>query len=250
LHKTPEIWGAISMRISNSISRYADFYRRHGFVNSVRRAGLAAKRAVLSNRMVVFYCDLADQLTSAGGISSSLTIDRLRSEAEFRPKDLLAMTSFWNPKQARRNISERFEQGASLWLIKSEDNLAGYGWSLQGRTVEPYYFPLGKDDIHLFDFHVFPQYRGRGINPLLVAHILRNGPTTCGGRAFIEAAEWNEAQLSSLRKTPFRQLGLARSFTIFGRTFVSWIGNITLRRTVKDLERKDVPATAGRPPGE
>jgi hypothetical protein len=193
---------------------------------------------------------LADQLTGTVVLPSPFTMDRMRSEAELSPPDLVAMTAFWNPKQAHRNISERFELGASLWLIKFEGQLAGYGWSLQGRTVEPYYFPLGKDDIHLFDFHVFPHYRGRGINPLLVAGILRNVTPTCGGRAFIEAAEWNGAQLSSLRKTPFHHLGMARSFTLFGHTFVSWIGNITLQQTGEDLELKEVAAAAGRPPGE
>jgi hypothetical protein len=225
------------MGIANSISRLTDFSRRHGFVNTLRRVGLAAKRAVFANRMVVFYCDLADQLPCAVVLPVSFTMDRLGSQAELRPQDLLAMTSFWNPKQAHRNISERFERGASLWLIKSEDHLAGYGWSLQGRTVEPYYFPLGKDDVHLFDFHVFSQYRGRRINPLLVTHVLRNLAANCGGRAFIEAAEWNEAQLSSLQKTPFRHLGLVRSFTLFGRTFLSWDEQQTTEQLRKSTER-------------
>ena len=81
-------------------------------------------------------------------------------------QDLQEMTSFWNPKLAHGTSIERFETGASLWLIKSADKLAGYGWTLQGRTIEPYYFPLGKDDVHLFDFHVFPQYRGQGNKPV------------------------------------------------------------------------------------
>jgi ribosomal protein S18 acetylase RimI-like enzyme len=235
------------MGIGNSISRRSDYYRRHGFVTTLHRAGLAVKRVVFANRMVVFYCDLTDQLTCAVVLPGSFTTDRLSSEAELRPQDLLAMTSFWNPKQAHRNLSERFALGASLWLIKSEDHLAGYGWSLQGRTVEPYFFPLGKDDVHLFDFHVFPQYRGRGFNPFLVTHILRNLATNCGGRAFIEAAEWNEAQLSSLQKTPFRRLGRVRSFNMFGRTFVSWVESKTAQQMRENTERNDVPVTMGRP---
>jgi GNAT superfamily N-acetyltransferase len=111
--------------------------------------------------------------------------------------------------------------GASLWLIKLEDNLAGYGWTLRGSSVEPHYFCLGPDDAHLFDFHVFPQYRGRGVNPFLVNSILRSLAAECGGRAFIEAAEWNRAQLASLSRTPFHRLGRARKFTIF-RTMVRW----------------------------
>ena len=76
--------------------------------------------------------------------------------------------------------------------------------------------------MHLFDFHVFPQYRGRGINPFLVTHILESLARVGAGRAFIEAAEWNKAQLSSLTKTPFRRLGMARKLTIFRRTIVLW----------------------------
>jgi ribosomal protein S18 acetylase RimI-like enzyme len=238
------------MGLANFISRLRDYYRRHGFTATIRRANLALGRALFSNRMVIFYCDLSNYAARSVNIPNSLEISRLIREAELSSPDLLAMTRFWNPKQAQRNISERFELGASLWLIKSEGQLAGYGWSLQGRTVEPYYFPLGKDDIHLFDFHVFPQYRGRGINPLLVTQILHKLAANCEGRAFIEAAEWNEAQLSSLRKTPFRHLGMARSLTVFGHTFVSWIGNLTLQQAGEDLERKDVAAAVGRPPGE
>ena len=89
-------------------------------------------------------------------------------------KILQEMISFWNPKLAHQNMKERFGLGASLWLIKSRDKLAGYGWTLQGGTVEPHYFSLGQDDVHLFDFHVFPQYRGQGMNPFLVTSILSN----------------------------------------------------------------------------
>jgi ribosomal protein S18 acetylase RimI-like enzyme len=238
------------MGIAKFVSRFRDFYRRHGLVSTASRIGLALKRGLFSNRMIVFYCDLSQLPRDSVGIPDSLKIGHHSAETELSPKDFQAMTSFWNPKQARRNISERFKQGASLWLIKSENELAGYGWSLQGRTVEPYYFPLGNDDFHLFDFHVFPQYRGRRINPLLVTLILHNMAVKCRGRAFIEAAEWNEAQLASLRKTAFRHLGLVRSFTLFGHKFVSWVGNITLKQPKEDLDRKDVAATAGRPPAE
>jgi ribosomal protein S18 acetylase RimI-like enzyme len=172
--------------------------------------------------MVLFYCDLPGQASLRTDSPSSLDVEQKRSEAELSPQDLQEMTSFWNPKLARRLMKERFGLGASLWMIKSEGHLAGYGWSLQGRTVEPHYFPLGQDDVHLFDFHVFPQFRGRGMNPFLVNHILQSLATEKAGRAFIEAAEWNQPQLSSLTKTPFHRLGMAGKWTILGRTMVRW----------------------------
>ena len=72
---------------------------------------------------------------------------------------------------------------------------------------------------------MFPQFRGQGMNPLLVTFILGTMATEGAGRAFIEAAEWNEAQLSSLAKTPFHRLGMARKTTILGRTLVMWDKN-------------------------
>jgi ribosomal protein S18 acetylase RimI-like enzyme len=213
------------MSIKDSISRLSGYYSRNGLAATFRRASLAAKRAVFSNRMVVFYCDLRTQNLPTTVLPSQRKIEHIRSFAELKPQDLHDMTSFWNPELAQRNIKERFAKGAWLWLIKFGDNLSGYGWTLRGHTIEPYYFPMALDDVHLFDFHVFPQYRGQGVNPLLVAHILQSLAGSGVARAFIEAAEWNEVQLASLRKTPFHQLGQVNSFAIFGRKFVHWTGN-------------------------
>jgi ribosomal protein S18 acetylase RimI-like enzyme len=175
--------------------------------------------------MVVFYCDLAKQAPAPANIANSVKVERLRSYAELSPQDLNEILNIWNPELAHRNIKERFGKGASLWLIKSEGKLAGYGWTLQGGTIEPHYFPLGPDDVHLFDFYVFPQYRGRGMNPFLVTHVLRSLASEGAGRALTEAAEWNQAQLSSLSKTPFRPFGRARKLTVFGHTIVCWSGD-------------------------
>jgi ribosomal protein S18 acetylase RimI-like enzyme len=213
------------MAISTAISRFSDYSRRHGLWATVRRIGVALKRALFSGRSILFYCDLATQTSPPRELPTFLKAERIKSLAELNSEDLEAMTSVWNPQLVRRNMKERFGLGASLWLIKSHDKLAGYGWTLQGRTVEPHYFPLGPDDVHLFDFHTFPQYRGQGMNPTLVARVLRSLAKEATGRALIEAAEWNVTQLSSLSKTPFRCLGMAKKWTIFGRTFVRWAEN-------------------------
>jgi ribosomal protein S18 acetylase RimI-like enzyme len=231
------------MTISNSISRLTSYYARYGFGATLRRGGLAVKRVLCSNRMVVFYHDLSMQAKAPVNIPNFLHMERLKSYAELSSRDLEDMTSFWNPEVAHQNIRERFEQGASLWLIKSGDRLAGYGWTLQGATIEPHYFPLAQDDVHFFDFHVFPQYRGNGVNPALVTHILRSVAAECSGRAYIEAAEWNKAQLASLGKTPFRRLGLGRKSRIFHRAIVCWAKNEPLQQVQKDAERRQRTST-------
>ena len=230
------------MGISDSISRVADYYSRHGFGATIRRAGEATKRALFSSRMLVFYCDLAQQTPRAVTIPSCMTVERVRNETDVSPQDYQEITSFWNPKQARRNIKERFVKGASLWLIKSEGHVAGYGWTIEGRTISEYYFPMGQKDVQLFDFYVFPKFRGRALHWLLTAHILRVLAAEGASRAFADTGEWNQAQIASFKMTPFRRLGKVRSFTIFGRAFVSWVENGTtepknLKNSAKDRER-------------
>jgi ribosomal protein S18 acetylase RimI-like enzyme len=210
------------MAIPASISRLVSFYQRNGFASTSRRLALALKRSLSSNRMVVFYCDLGKQTIAPPKMPASLLVERLRSYAEISPQDLQELTSFWNPRQAHRNISERFEKGASLWLIKSGDTLAGFSWTLRGRTIAHYYFPMAQDDVQLFDFYVFPKFRGRAILWFLITLILTNLKEEGACRVFGDVAEWNQASLSFYRTIPFRRLGVARSITVFGRTFVSW----------------------------
>jgi len=226
------------MGIANSISRLTDYCRRNGLVATVRRSGLAVRRALFANRMVVFYCDLADYAARSVAIPNSLKIDRVRSQGELKAEDLREITSFWNPKQAHRNLKERFGKGASLWLIKSEDNPVGYGWTLRGSTIAPYYFPMGPNDVQLFDFYVFPKFRGRALHWLLTVHILQTLAAEGGARAYADTHEWNQAQLSSFKMTPFRRLGIARSFEIFGYKFVSWVEQDAMDQAQKAFENR------------
>jgi ribosomal protein S18 acetylase RimI-like enzyme len=215
------------MAISAAISRFSNYSRRHGLWATIRRTGVALKRSLFSSRSVLFYCDLATQTSSPRDLPAFLKVERKRSLAELSPEDLEAMTSFWNPKLAQQNMKERFGLGASLWLIKSHDKLAGYGWTLQGRTVEPHYLPLAPEDVQFLDFHVFPKYRGRAIDWFLMTQILHRLAVEGLGRAYGEAAEWNRASIASFNMTPFQRLGVANKWTLYGRTVVSWSKNRT-----------------------
>jgi len=234
------------MSIANSVSRVVDYYRRHGVTATVHRAQIAFSRLVFAGWMVVFYCDLAERPLHGINLPATFRVKRRKALAELSAEELQKITSFWNTKLVSRNLRERFEKGASLWLVECEDQLAGYGWTLQGCTMEPYYFPLAQNDVHLFDFHVFPCFRGRGINPYLIGQILDALAMESRGRAFIEAAEWNDAQLSSLRKTPFRHLGSVRTFTILGHTFLTWARSDTIAKMHTSAKPTDQTLRAAR----
>jgi GNAT superfamily N-acetyltransferase len=228
------------MSIFSLISRVSAYGKRNGLRATVRRFGVATRRALFANRMVVFYCDLAKATVSPTSFPSSLKVERLGNYAELSKPDLQEMISFWNPDLAHRDIRERFEQGASLWVIRSGDRLAGYSWTIRGRTIAQYYFPMAPDDVQLFDFYVFPKFRGRAILWFLVTHILRILREEGVSRVFGDVAEWNQASLSFYKTVPFHRLGMVRTFTILRCTLVHWEQNprITLHDQQKSVSGK------------
>lgn len=171
---------------------------------------------------MVFYCDLDEQRLPPVNFPKNLRVARLRELAELSGVRLQEITSVWNAKLANQHVHERFEKGASLWLLENEEQLAGYGWTLRGRTIAPYYFPLGQDDVQLFDFYVFPKFRGRALHWLLTGHILHTLATEGRSRAFADTHEWNQAQLASFKMTPFLPLGFVKTYTMFGRVLTKW----------------------------
>jgi hypothetical protein len=213
------------MSISTSLSRLVEYQRRHGFRATLRRAVVAARRSVFDGGMVVFYCDLDANKFRPVKIPVGFSIHRFESLRDLSSTDFQQVTAFWNPKLASANIRERFENGAVLWLVRSGESVASYGWTLRGRSIEPYYFPLGADDIQLFDFYVASKFRGRALHWLLTSYLLHALAAEGGARAFADTGEWNEAQLASFRMTKFRLLGRVRIFRIFGRLLTHWKTN-------------------------
>jgi len=209
--------------IFEPVLRVLGFFKRHGFRATLLRSWVFVQR-VFSSRMVLFYLDFPKDAASSGTrLPQPLTAERKASQAEMRIEDFEKIVNFWNPRVTLRNMTERFGQGASLWLIRWEGQLAGYGWTMTGHTIEPHYHPLGVNDVHMFDFLVFPEFRGRNVNPSLVGYILDQMTHESMGRAYIEVREWNKPQLQSLRKTKFQLLGVARKTSLFGRTIIEWM---------------------------
>jgi GNAT superfamily N-acetyltransferase len=206
----------------DSFGRFLHYARHHSVQATLNRIHVSFKRIRAGNRQVLFFCDLRTCEATMPDGPGHTNVERKNAETELDSHDLQRIVNSWNPKIARQRLSERFRQGASLWLFKLDGHLAAYGWTIIGRTVEPHFFPLGVNDAHLFDYFVFPEFRGRRINPALVNHILACLASERRSRAFIEAAEWNTPQLTSLGRTPFRPFGRARKWHVFGKILVAW----------------------------
>lgn len=208
------------MPIPATIERVVSYWKRHGASATVRRLGVSLRQAT-QNRLVIYACDLATLNRHSVDKQKLGSVERRAAMAELAPEELAQMESHWHgPVKGR--WQQRFERQALLWLFKADGKIAGYGWTIVGHTIEPHYFPLSAGDVHLFDFFVFPEFRGRRINPCLVNNILAELALERKSRAFIEAAEWNSPQLSSLNRTDFKPIGKAWKRCLFGKTVVVW----------------------------
>ncbi|HET9406345.1 MAG TPA: GNAT family N-acetyltransferase [Candidatus Sulfotelmatobacter sp.] len=209
------------MSASTLISRFATYYERNGFTGTLQRIGVGIHRLFFSNRMVLMHCDLT-KLDAREDLPASLTVERKNSQTEISQQDLDEILNFWNAQEARNEITTRFARKATLWMIKSDGKLAGYVWTMQGDSMVPHYFPLGPHDVHFFDLLIYPGFRGRAINWVLITHVLHELAAGGATRAFSEVKEWNRVSMASFTMTPFQIHGMCRKFVLFDHPIVWW----------------------------
>lgn len=200
--------------------RIVGYYNRHGFRRTLAQTASVVLRGILHNRKVLYCCDLRSFLPVS--LEGPFTVERKDKFEQIEDRDWDQMANAVDLERARRNCRKHFDAGAAFWVIRVEKSFAGYGWTLTGDTLDPYFYPLTKGDVHLFDFLVFPECRGRHVNSSLINFILSQLAAEGKARAYIETWEWNRSMMRSLRRTGFQQMALARKATLGGHTFVEW----------------------------
>lgn len=202
------------------LQRFWHYHRVHGSAATVGRIKTALSQIVYLGKNILFVCELP--VAENKNPFSPGVLERKSSLAALTSEDVERIVSPAEPTGNRRRMNERFAAQAELWLIRCQGVIAAFGWTIVGKTMEPHFVPLAPRDVHLFDFFVFPEFRGRGLNPALVSQILQAISRENLSKAFIEAAAWNRPQLSSLKKTPFHRFGAARKFQLGKSSRVFW----------------------------
>jgi ribosomal protein S18 acetylase RimI-like enzyme len=210
------------MTVKELKPRLARYYRLHGLLATWKKALLSARRMFVYRKMVIFHCNLSHLGDESPSLSQGLTVVRRKSQADLSQEETDSILNYWVKDLKQAQIKERFERGATLWMVKSESLTIGFGWSIIGTHMGPHFFPVAENDAYLFDYEIFPDFRNRGINALLVNHVLTSLGREGAQRAYIDAHSWNEAEIRSLGRTHFKKLGEAAEFRIFGRTVVIW----------------------------
>lgn len=173
---------------------------------------------------VIYFCDLPSLARFTYELPESCRVLERSQMDSITDKEMTALCEYIDPKMLRYQLRERFLLGATVWLLKKEENCIGMVWTITGKTVEPFYYLIGKNDIHFFNNEIFQPYRGQGFNPGLIEHVLFEMKKRNGIRAYIETNQRNVPEQRSLSKTSFQVLGKAIKLNLGNKCFTLWCG--------------------------
>jgi GNAT superfamily N-acetyltransferase len=171
---------------------------------------------------MLYYGDVTTHQEIGSHMSDCLSIEPKRNRNEISATDLNCLFNQKGKFMIERHFRERFPKGAILWLLRVNQSVAGYRWTMRGNSIKPHFYPLTAKDAHFFDVEIFPEYRGRGLNSFFINYVLARMKNEGVERAFIEMREWNKSNRRSIRKTSFKNIGIARKYVLFGKKIVIW----------------------------
>ncbi len=200
--------------------RLIKYYKINGFGKTIGHSFAVVLRMTIWNKYFIYCYNLKEMSAPSKSESYEVIFKKNFENIEASEKESMA-------RNGNRGIDEfdlraRYEKGANIWLLKSDGEVLGFIWSIFHEPIAPYFFPLFRDDVHLFDNEIFVKYRGKGLNTILVSNVLFGLRSTACRLAYIETAMWNGPEQRSLKKMRFSRIGFARKLRIFGRNVIVW----------------------------
>ncbi len=186
--------------------RIRRYCRSQGVARTILRISQKAFGQVFHRWEVVYCVELMKGSHEKSELPQNMSVEVLSKSENVPTKMIKAFSRYHCGEILRNEMERRFPEGANLWLLKVEGVIVGYIWSIVQNTIKPYYWPLTPNDVHLFDNEIFPEYRGQGLNAVLLEYVLVRLRQEGFVRAFIEANLTNKAQRRSLKKTAFTEI--------------------------------------------
>jgi len=210
------------LQLSDAYLRATAYVRKHGVSRTIGRLLTEVRRRTVEHREVLFWFDLSAWTPDGSVNNIQYSIDAIEDRASLPEAFRLRLGQEYPLTLVDRSLQKRFEERATLWCLRHRSEFIGYTWTIPGRTLRPYFYPLTAHDVHIFDNFIFPEYRGRRLNSVLITYILRTLKVSGFHRAYIETAEWNHAELRSLARIGFVCLGCGKRGGHQGKHVVTW----------------------------
>lgn len=199
------------------LARSVTLRRKHGWSGLVRRVFsklrwqlLALWRRVFQHRNCVFVHEgTADTKTVPGGRTpEGLTILRCTDFGDL-PLDVRAQLVARRDRRSLEVDAWELRHGAVQWLALIDGRLAGTSMSRRGRHFAKWFVPLHDDDIVIFRNGTMPEFRGRGVCPGIMRHVIGTELSE-GGRAYVDCRVFNKSSIRSIEKAGFRRIATMR----------------------------------------
>lgn len=210
------------MHIHNILTRFVNFYKKRGILNTLFRISEQPYRILFKGHTFLYYAEMNEINDAVLTLPPGISVESKKTFIEAVQPDMQIMVDYWNKEKERVKIIERFKKGAILWIIKLNGNIAGFGWSIKGKMVHPFYFPLTPHDAVLFSYEIFEEYRGRGFYHLLINYILGTLKLAGVSRGFGFVYALNASSINGIEKSYFRKFCKARRFHPFRRNITIW----------------------------
>lgn len=210
------------MHISNCLTRFMNYYQQRGFFKTLRRLFEEPTRAIFKNQMILVYADLNRLDDSVLALPENIIIESKSTYDEAVQPDMKRMVNYWLRDNEMDKIKKRFEKGATLWIIKLNNDVAGYVWSIRGRMAAAFPLPVTPHDAVVFNSETFEEYRGHGLYALLMNYILGHLKLQGSTRVYGFLHAWNTAVICGIKKTYFHEFSEVRRFYFAGRNITIW----------------------------
>jgi hypothetical protein len=191
------------------LSRAIHVYRKYGVIALCKKCGVKLWRKIFILPDIIYYTDLSQLSRPTREVLPSYSVHERGALRLPSPEEMEGLGAYINPDVLKKQIQERFSQGAKLWLLKKDDACMGMVWTIVKTTIEPFYYLIGNQDVHFFNNEIFEPYRGQGLNPTLIEYVLFQMKQAGYVRAYIETSQRNIAEQVSLKKTSFQSVGKA-----------------------------------------
>jgi hypothetical protein len=200
--------------------------RTDGIISGIRWLIIKIYRRMLPHRQTIRFADLGEISSDGFSMPDNIKIQRFHSRDQMNKEDLkilLESETELMGSAASNLIHQRFEKGGILWLIKVDNNLAGYRWTIVKDPITPTYVPHTEKDVHVIATELFKEYRGKNLFILFTKHMMITLKNEGFKRVFSETYLWNKRADNALSKIEYyRKIGIARRFSFFGRNIVIW----------------------------
>jgi GNAT superfamily N-acetyltransferase len=177
---------------------------RSMFGRGLRKLGQilrSAWRRIAQNKNHVF---IRRRGASMQPLPAGLRIERCEQERDIPPQWL----SFIRARKGESYLQvmrREFAEHGVLWLAIMDNELAAYQWSRLGKYTPRWFVPVGENDVLIFATVTMERFRGRGIGPAMMCHIIATETPICG-EAYVDCAVWNHPAVRFIEKAGFQRI--------------------------------------------